>query len=343
MPFAEHLDNRAAVAPRQRSGDRSRPDPDPHSAPAGLFQPQRPFDARMLPVSGGHRIYVEQCGTPEATPVLVLHGGPGGGIHPTLRRFFDPGSFHVVLFDQRGCGRSQPHASVRNNTTWDLIDDIETIRTGLGIDRWIVFGGSWGATLGLLYAQRHPGRVRHLVLRGPFLSTQRELDWFYGGGAARFFPERWQRFIGVLPEAERDDVISGFHRGLFGPDARIRKRYAQAWALWENALASVKATEIAGPVSDAYAIAIARLENHYFTHGGFLDEDGQILRDMAAIRQLPGTIVQGRYDMICPPDSAFALHAAWPASTLSLVPNAGHSVTEPGIAARLLEVMHTFV
>lgn len=321
MHRAEHLDRR--------------------SVPTRLYPPGHPFDCRMVEVSGGHRIYVEQYGSPGGIPVVVLHGGPGGGIHPNIRRFFDPRIFHVTLFDQRGCGKSLPHASVENNTTWDLIEDIETIRSLLGVAVWIVFGGSWGATLGILYAQKHPDRVRQLVLRGPFLFTRQELEWFYGGGAATFFPDQWQRFVEVLPEGERDDVIAGFHRGLFGPEPEIQAKYAAAWTGWENALASMGAADESASVPANYALAFARLENHYFTHKGFLESDDQILGNMAAIQHIPGTIVQGRYDMICPPAAAFTLHAAWPRSQLFLVQDAGHSITEPGIASRLLRTMDT--
>ncbi len=304
-----------------------------------LYPACRPFDDRMLEVSGGHRIHVEQCGNPAGKPVVVLHGGPGGGASPNLRRFFDPTRYRVVLFDQRGCGRSEPHASVASNTTWDLVSDIEIIRKTFGIDRWIVFGGSWGATLGLIYAQSHPDRVRHLVLRGPFLFTEAELDWFYGGGAARFFPDQWRKFVGVLPERERGDVIGAFHRRLFSDDPAVQTRFAHAWSNWENALASMGAAGNAVPLSTGYALAFARLECHYFVNRGFLDGDGFILRNMSRIGHIPGTIVQGRFDMVCPPSAAFELHDAWPESRLHVVGDAGHSVTEPGIAARLVETM----
>ena len=307
--------------------------------PVRLHPPGQPFDHRMVEVSGGHRIYVEQYGTPGGLPVVVLHGGPGGGIHPNIRRFFDPKCFHVTLFDQRGCGNSRPHASVENNTTWDLIEDIETIRSLLGISRWIVFGGSWGATLGILYAQQHPERVMQLILRGPFLFTQSELDWFYGGGVAAFFPDQWKKFVEVLPEDKRDDVIAGFHEGLFGSDPEIRARYAAAWTRWENGLASIGAANESAPVPADYALAFARLENHYFFNRGFLESDDQILQNMDAIQDIFGIIVQGRYDMICPPAAAFRLHAAWPRSQLHVIPDAGHSISEPGIAARLLRSM----
>lgn len=293
----------------------------------------------MLPVGDGHRIYVEQCGNPHGIPVVVLHGGPGGGCSPSMRRYFDPAVYRVVLFDQRGCGRSRPHASVENNTTWHLVRDIEAIRESLGIDTWTVFGGSWGATLALIYAETHPKRVAHLVLRGVFLMTEAELDWFYAGGAGRFWPEIWDRFASLIPEEERGDLIAAYHRRLFCGDLMTETRFARAWANWENTLASIDNDGPLGESPADYARAFARLENHYFTHRGFLDVDGQILRDIDRIADIPGTIVQGRYDMICPPHSAHALHRRWPASRIIMVPRAGHALSEPGISAELVRTM----
>ena len=303
-----------------------------------LFPPLDPFDQRVLEVSGGHRIYVEQCGNPRGLPVIVLHGGPGGGCSPAMRRYFDPETYRIILFDQRGCGRSRPHASVEHNTTWDLIADIEHIREVLGIERWMVFGGSWGATLGLLYAQTHPERTAYLVLRGVFLMTKAELDWFYGGGAALFFPEHWERFRTIVPSDERDDMIAAYHRRLFCGDAAIETRYARAWTAWENALASISHEGPGGDSPADYARAFARLESHYFINGGFLDRDGQILHDAERLRDVPGTVVQGRYDMICPPTSAWKLCEAWPRAELKLVGMAGHALSEPGISAELVRV-----
>ncbi len=310
-----------------------------HKSAAQFLYPQiTPFDQRMLDVGDGHRVYVEQCGNPEGLPVVVLHGGPGGGCSPAMRRYFDPDLFRIILFDQRGCGRSRPHASVEANTTWHLVADIELIRQTLGIADWVVFGGSWGATLSLIYAQAHPDRVRHLVLRGVFLMTQAELDWFYAGGAGKFFPEIWARFTSVIPAEERDDLIGAYHRRLFSGDAADQTRFARAWALWENALASIDTDGQGGDAPADYARAFARLENHYFTHAGFLEEDGQILRDMPRIAQIPGNIVQGRFDMICPPHSAQKLHDLWPASELRIIPHAGHALSEPGISAELVRI-----
>ncbi|MEQ3708454.1 MAG: prolyl aminopeptidase [Tateyamaria sp.] len=304
-----------------------------------LYPPIDPYDQQMLDVGQGHRIYVEQCGNPSGIPVVVLHGGPGGGCSPTMRRYFDPERYRVILFDQRGCGRSRPHASVTNNTTWHLVDDIEMIRRTLDIDAWIVFGGSWGATLALIYAQSHPARVRNIVLRGVFLMTQRELDWFYGGGAGRFWPEVWSRFETLVPEDERGDLIAAYHRRLFSGDMAIETRFARAWSSWENALASIHSTGTGGEAPGDYARAFARLENHYFTNAGFLEFDGQILAHAGRIKHIPGTIVQGRYDMICPPESAYALAKAWPNADLKMIRNAGHALSEPGISAELVRTM----
>ncbi|MBV7395269.1 prolyl aminopeptidase [Mameliella sediminis] len=304
-----------------------------------LYPAVDPFDQRMLEVGDGHSIYVEQCGNPEGVPVIVLHGGPGGGCSPAMRRYFNPDHYRVVLFDQRGCGRSRPHASVVNNTTWDLVADIERIRAALDIDRAVVFGGSWGATLALIYAISHPEAVLQLVLRGVFMMTQAELDWFYGGGAGQFWPEPWARFSDMIPEDEQDDLIGAYHRRLFSGDLRTETRYAQAWSAWENALASVYSNGHGGEAPGEYARAFARLENHYFTHAGFLEEDGWILKNVDRIAGIPGVIVQGRYDMICPPRRAWELAKAWPGADLRMIRNAGHALSEPGISAELVRVM----
>jgi len=308
------------------------------SAVQHLYPPVDPFDQRVLDVGDGHRVYVEQCGNPDGIPVIVLHGGPGGGCSPAMRRYFDANLYRVVLFDQRGCGRSRPHASVKNNTTWHLVGDIETIRETLGITRWVVFGGSWGATLGLIYAQSHPDRVAYLALRGVFLMTQRELDWFYRGGAGQFFPDQWQRFGQLIPEDERSDLIAAYHSRLFSGDPMIETRFARSWAAWENALASIGHEGHGGDSPADYARAFARLENHYFTHAGWLESDGQILEDTSLISHIPGTVVQGRYDMICPPVSAWNLTERWSRGELKLIGMAGHALSEPGISAELVRV-----
>ena len=305
-------------------------------AGAHLYPTIEPFDSRMLDVGQGHRVYVEQCGNPAGVPVVVLHGGPGGGCSPAMRRYFDPSVYRVVLFDQRGCGRSRPHASVEDNTTWHLVADIELIRETLGIPAWAVFGGSWGATLALLYAQAHPDRVRALFLRGVFLMTAEELAWFYGGGAGQFWPDLWDRFCAPIPAEERGDMIAAYHRRLFSGDAAGEVRHAREWARWENALASIESDGTGGDGPADYARAFARLENHYFLNGGFLAPDQAILDNMARIAHLPGVIVQGRYDMICPPRAAHRLAALWPKARLAMVPRAGHALSEPGITAELV-------
>ena len=309
------------------------------SAVQYLHPPIEPFDRRMMDVGDGHEIYVEQSGAPEGRPVVVLHGGPGGGCSPAMRRYFDPKIYRIILFDQRGCGRSRPHASVEANTTWHLVADIERIRKELMIDDWIVFGGSWGATLALIYAQAHPERVKHLVLRGVFTMTQTELDWFYGGGAGKFWPETWKRFQELVPEDERDDMIAAYHRRLFSGDRAEEIRFAKAWSAWENALATVQSNGAGGDSPPEYARAFARLENHYFINGGFLERDGQIIEQVEKIAHIPGTIVQGRFDMICPPSAAYRLSERWGNASLRMIPVAGHALSEPGISAELVKIM----
>ncbi|RMC34331.1 prolyl aminopeptidase [Paracoccus alkanivorans] len=302
-----------------------------------LYRSTEPYERRVVDTGDGHRLYVEECGNPEGRPVIVLHGGPGGGCSPYMRRFFDPEHYRVVLFDQRGCGRSRPAASVEGNTTPDLIRDIEQIRTVLGIETALLFGGSWGAALALAYAQAHPDRVAGLILRGVFLGRQAELDWFYGGGAGRFFPDLWARFCDPIPEAERDDMIAAYHRRLFSDDLGQQGRYAMPWLMWENALAGLQ-NSATGHAPPEYARAFARLENHYFANGCFLDE-GQLLRDRHLIEHLPAVIVQGRYDMVCPPLSAYELARGWEKCDLRLMPASGHALSEPRISAELVRVM----
>ncbi len=310
------------------------------SAVQYLYPPVEPFDRQMMDAGDGHKVYIEQSGNRDGVPVIVLHGGPGGGCSPAMRRYFDPKIYRIVLFDQRGCGRSKPHASVEANTTWHLVADIERIRIRFGIENWIVFGGSWGATLALIYAQTHPDRVTQLVLRGVFTMTQAELDWFYGGGAGQFWPETWARFQEPVPEAERGDMIAAYHKRLFCGDKATETRYAKVWAAWENALATVHSTGASGESPAEYARAFARLENHYFIQGGFLDHDGQILARMERIAHIPGVIVQGRFDMICPPCTAYRLAQAWgERADLRMIPVAGHALSEPGVSAELVAIM----
>ena len=306
---------------------------------AFLYPPIDPFDRRMMATPDGQQIYLEQSGHPMGQPVVVCHGGPGGGCSPAMRRFFDPEHYRIILFDQRGCGLSRPHAGVENNTTPHLIADMEQIRETLGIERWIVFGGSWGATLALLYAQAFPDRAEALVLRGTFLAMQEELDWFYGGGAARFFPDLWRQFTLPIPEDEQHDLIAAYHKRLFCGDFGTEARYARTWAMWENALASVDYDGQIGEAPTEYSRAFARLENHYFQNRCFIEE-GQILRDRHLIEHIPATIVQGRFDMVCPPRSSWRLKEGWGCASLRMVPAAGHALSERGIAAALVATMN---
>ncbi|WP_170372438.1 prolyl aminopeptidase [Ruegeria arenilitoris] len=313
--------------------------PDQKRAVQYLYPPVDPFDQRVVDMGDGHRIYVEQCGNPDGIAVVVLHGGPGGGCSPAMRRYFDPEIYRVILFDQRGCGRSRPTASVENNTTWHLVADIERLRKLFEIDDWIVFGGSWGATLALIYAQTHPDRVARLVLRGVFLATQAELDWFYGGGAGKFWPEQWARFTSLLRDSELSDTIGAYNKRLFSGDRATEILYARAWSHWENALASIHTNGAVGESPGEYARTFARLENHYFINKAFLEHDGQILDRMDRIAHIPGHIVQGRYDMICPPQAAWSLAEKWPEAELKMVRQAGHALSEPGISAELVRIM----
>jgi proline iminopeptidase len=300
-----------------------------------LYPEIEPYQRFHLDVPGGHQIYVEQCGNPSGKPVIVLHGGPGAGCSPYMRRFFDPRRYRIILFDQRGAGRSRPRGGLENNTTWDLVADIEAIRQYLSIPRWQVFGGSWGSTLGLLYAQAWPQHVSELLLRGIFTMTTAELEWFYGGGASRFYPEQWYEFIAPIPNAERGDLIAAYYARLTELDPSEQIRFARPWVRWESATASLRPTRM-GLVDGAHARAFARIECHFFRHRGWLAHDGQIMENMPQIATIPGVIVQGRYDMICPPSSAIAVAESWPAGALRLIQDAGHALSEPGIAAVLL-------
>jgi proline iminopeptidase len=304
-----------------------------------LYPAIDPFDQRVLDMGDGHRIHVEQCGKPDGVPVIVFHGGPGGGSSPAMRRYFDPAHYRVVLFDQRGCGRSRPHASVEANTVWHLVADVERIRAELGIGRFIGFGGSWGATLALVHALTHPEAVQHLVLRGVFLMTRSELDWFYGGGAGAFFPDLWQKFVAPIPEDERGDLIAAYHRRLFSGNLAEETRYGRIWAQWENALASIQNDGMVGEGPAEYSRAFSRLENHYFLNRGFLAEDDWILKNRRRIEHVGATIVQGRYDMVCPPLSAWRLAQGWAKARLEMVGMAGHALSEPAISEALVRAM----
>ncbi|MDO5657812.1 MAG: prolyl aminopeptidase [Paracoccus sp. (in: a-proteobacteria)] len=302
-----------------------------------LYPPIEPFSRQMLDVGEGHSLYVEQAGNAHGVPVIVLHGGPGGGASPFMRRFFDPAHYRIVLFDQRGCGRSRPYASVMANTTQHLIADVALIRRALGLGPVWLFGGSWGATLALACAQADPDAVRGLILRGVFAGRRAELDWFYGGGAARFWPDQWAEFTAPIPPEEQGDMIAAYHRRLFSGERATEARAAQAWVGWENRLAGLE-TPAGGMVAHDYARCFARLECHYFAHDCFLEE-GQLIRDLGRITHLPVTIVQGRYDMVCPPATAYELASLWPGADLRLVAASGHAMSEPRIAAELVRVM----
>jgi len=303
-----------------------------------LFPPLEPFDSFRLRVSGLHELHVEQAGNPAGRPVVFFHGGPGAGISPMHRRFFDPSHWRVVLFDQRGSGKSTPLGELRENTTWDLVADTERIRERLGIDRWLVFGGSWGSTLGLAYAESHPERCTGIVLRGVFLSRKAEVLWTFGGGAQRILPDGWAEFLAVLDDSERSDVLAAYHRRLGSADPAVARQAALAWNRWEE-LGSHLVPEL-GPVPEEDVpaeVALARIEAHYFVNGAFLADDEQLLRDVEKVKHLPCVIVQGRYDMVCPAASAWDLHKAWPGSRLVIVPAAGHSADEPGIVSALVD------
>ncbi len=299
----------------------------------GLFRDIEPFSFGWLGTDSPHELYYEECGAPRGKPAVILHGGPGGAVNPTMRRFFDPGKWRMTLFDQRGCGRSRPNASLENNTTWSLIADIERLREHLGIEKWTVFGGSWGSTLALAYAITHPDRVEGLVLRGIFLLTQKELRWFYQEGAAMLFPDAWERFLAPIPVEERGDLMAAYYKRLTHPDRRVQGEAANAWSQWEGDTISLRGPEARPPKfnEEDFAIAFARIECHFFTHGGFFEEDGWILKNINKIRHIPAWIVQGRFDVVTPLDSAWALHKAWPESKLEIVWDAGHASTEPGV------------
>ncbi len=304
-----------------------------------LYPDINPHDSGFLQVSALHRIWYEVSGNPRGQPVVFLHGGPGSGSGPRMRRFFDPGHYRIVLFDQRGSGLSTPHAELAENTTWDLVEDMQRLRAHLRIDRWLVFGGSWGSTLALAYAQKHPEQVRALVLRGIFMLRRWELEWFYQDGCSRMFPDIWEDFLRPIPVAERGDLMSAYHRRLTAADATVRIEAARAWSVWEarTSFLSENADFVAAFGSDERALAFARIECHYFVHGGFFECDDQLLRDAHRLHGIPGTIVQGRYDVVCPARSAWDLHQAWPQSVLQIVPEAGHSAFEAGITHALLE------
>jgi proline iminopeptidase len=303
-----------------------------------LYPPVEPFRSGKLSVSGGHEIYYEECGNPRGKPALVVHGGPGGGSNPAMRRFHDPRAYRIVLFDQRGCGRSSPHASLNENTTWHLVDDMEHLRRHLGIERWQLMGGSWGSTLSLAYAQRCPERVSDLILRGIFLLRRAELDWFYQEGCSWLFPDAFDAYLSVIPPAERGDMIAAYYRRLTHPDQSVQLEAARAWSVWEGTTLSLQhdPERIKLFSADSYAIAFARIECHYFINGGFFERDGELLLNAHRLRRIPGVIVHGRYDVVTPLKNAFDLRQVWPEADLRVVPDAGHAMTEPGIIHELV-------
>jgi proline iminopeptidase len=327
----------AAVRKAGASGKPAAPKQAPSSA---LYPALRPFHKGYLRVSKLHELYYEQSGNPKGKPVVFLHGGPGGATDPAMRRFFDPKGYHIVLFDQRGCGASRPHAELHENTTWDLVADIETLRAHLRLERWMVFGGSWGSTLGLAYAQSHPERVTELVLRGIFLLRRSELEWFYQDplGAASIFPDLWEKYLAPIPPAERGDLMQAYYRRLISEDRATRATAARAWSTWEGATSFLhtNASYVAKFDDPDYAAAFARIEAHYFVNRGFMTSDDQLLRDVERIRHIPAVIVQGRYDIVCPMRSAWDLHRAWPEAELRIVPASGHSAFEPDTTRELV-------
>ena len=302
-----------------------------------LYPEIEPFETGFLETGDGHRIYWERVGTRGAKPAVFLHGGPGGGCSASHRRLFDPALYDVILFDQRGCGRSTPFASLDNNTTWHLVADIERLREMIGVETWQVFGGSWGSTLALAYAETHPDRVSELVLRGIYLLTKAEMNWYYQFGVSEMFPEKYEAFIAPIPEAERGDLVTAYRKRLTGDDREEQLRCARAWSVWEGeTITLLPEPSTSDQFHEAeFSLAFARIENHYFIHDGWF-EDGQLLRDAGRLKDIPGTIVHGRYDMPCPMRQAWALHRAWPKSEFYPIEGAGHAYSEPGILDQLI-------
>jgi proline iminopeptidase len=309
-----------------------------------VYPPIEPYRTGRLRVSDVHELYYEESGNPEGKPVVFLHGGPGFGTEPGHRRYFDASAYRIVLFDQRGCGRSTPHASLVENTTWHLVSDIEALRGHLGIERWQVFGGSWGSTLALAYAESHPQRVTELVLRGIFLIRKSEIDWFYQRGASALYADAWEKYVEPIPEAERGDLLRAFYRRLTGDDAKERLRAATAWSIWEGSTSCLLPNRalMDKTAGGEFATAFARIECHYFVHSAWVDGERDLLRNVGKVRHIPAVIVQGRYDLVCPMETAWALHRAWPEADFRLVQDAGHAATEPGIAHELVEATDRF-
>lgn len=318
--------------------------PNRRGKPNGLYPELEPYRHGLLRVSRKHEIYFEECGNPDGKPALFVHGGPGAGADVRARRFFDPQRYRIILFDQRGCGRSRPHASLEDNTTWHLVRDIETLREFLSVERWLLFGGSWGATLALAYAQTHPVAVSELILRGIFLARPSELRWFYQEGASAIFPDAWEQYVALIPTGERHDLLRAFYRRLTSGDAEIALKAAKAWSVWEASTSYLTPDEkeIEEAAEDKFALAVARIECHYFVNHAFLKDSDQLLSGARKIAHIPSIIVQGRYDIVSPAMSAWELHRAWPEADFRLVPNAGHSAYEAGILHELVGATNTF-
>lgn len=318
----------AMTQPKTPQADAARP----------LYPPLEPYHRDMLPRGPLHRLYFEEAGNPDGLPVLFVHGGPGGASQPDDRRFFDPERWRIILFDQRGCGHSQPHSSLQDNDLPHLLDDIDALRRHLGIESWMLFGGSWGSALALAYAQTAPAHVRALIVHGVFLARRAELDWFFGGGAAEIYPDAWAAFIAAMPQAEHGDIVAAYYRRLTGPDTAARARAADAWARWEAQVSSLRPDPaLIDQFTDAAsADAMARIEAHFWTHGAFLNSDDQLLRHVAKIRHIPGIIVQGRHDAVCPMRTAWTLHQAWPEADFRIVPDAAHAPHEAAMAGALV-------
>ncbi|MCV3765494.1 prolyl aminopeptidase [Rhizobium sp. TRM95796] len=308
-----------------------------------LYPEITPFDSGTLDTGDGHSIYWERVGTKGAKPAVFLHGGPGGAFSPSHRRLFDPALYDVILFDQRGCGKSTPHASLDNNTTWHLVSDIETLREMIGAEKWLVFGGSWGSTLALAYAETHPTRVSELVVRGIYTLTKAELDWYYQFGVSEMFPDKWETFLAPIPEDERHEMMAAYRKRLVGDDKRAQIEAARAWSQWEGqTITLLPEPETSAKFGDdEFALAFARIENHYFIHAGWMDE-AQLLRDAHKLQDIDGVIVHGRYDMPCPAKYAWALHKAWPRAEFHLIEGAGHAYSEPGILDQLIRATDRF-
>lgn len=309
-----------------------------------LYPEIEPYRTGRLHVSDLHEIYFEESGNPNGDPVVFVHGGPGGGSSPKNRRYFNPGHYRIILFDQRGCGQSKPHAELRENTTWDLVEDMEKLREHLNIDRWHVFGGSWGSTLSLAYAETHPGRVKTLCLRGIFLCRKKEIDWFYQKGASFIFPDYWEKYLEPIPPEERGDLVKAYYKRLTSDDKTVRLQAARAWSVWEGSTSRLYPDqELMHNFEDPeFATAFARIECHYFTNGAFFKTDNWLLENVGALKGIPVEIVHGRYDVVCPIKNAWELKKALPSAKLHIIPDAGHSAMEPGILSKLVEIMEGF-